>query len=472
MEVGGEDGSAKPAFEEGGVDDGGIGLEGHAGAEAVFEDAGDEGALVGLGDFFFDEGGEGNGTPEGGTGREVEEGGLLAETTNHDAEDGGRGAVLGEAVGVWEEEALEGGGMHGGRNEVGDEGGVAFFSGEDVWRGGEAGGFDSVGDVEDIEAFGNDDGVEKDVAADEAAVDFQGGGGVVEAVLSGTEAAMDEEAEEVEGEAGAEDAVLLEQGADLQRGGAGGNVDEALGGGAKGSEKEPAGEGGDGKEEEKDERQEAGVSAGLWGLAGARAGAHPCIVGGWVDCEREAGAMREGSGLEDSGQEGSGLEDSAPMPAVPRLMALDVGERRMGLAVTDGLGLTVQPLFTMARKGDRADAKWVGRLVRKHGVAEVVVGHPLRLDGGRSEQTARVEAFAAMLREFVEAPIHLHDERLSTRAAEEHLHRVRPGASLRGRKEREAMVDQVAAVVILEGFLEHRAHLRARAAVRGESPGG
>ena len=160
------------------------------------------------------------------------------------------------------------------------------------------------------------------------------------------------------------------------------------------------------------------------------------------------------------------------MAEVPRLMALDVGERRMGIALTDGLGVGVQPLFTMARKGDRTDAKWVGRLVRKHGVAEVVVGHPLRLDGGRSEQTERVEAFAAVLREFVGVPIHLHDERLSTRAAEEHLQRVRPGASLKGRKERESIVDQVAAGVILEDFLEHRSHLRARAALRGEATGG
>lgn len=156
--------------------------------------------------------------------------------------------------------------------------------------------------------------------------------------------------------------------------------------------------------------------------------------------------------------EGSGL--------VPRVMALDVGERRIGIAVTDGLGIMAQPLFTMERKTERADAKWVGRLVRKHAAAELVVGHPLLLDGGRSEQTERVEAFVEALREFVEVPIHLHDERLSTRAAEEHLHRIRPGASIEGRHARERILDQVAAVVILEGFVEHREHLRARAALR------
>ncbi len=155
-------------------------------------------------------------------------------------------------------------------------------------------------------------------------------------------------------------------------------------------------------------------------------------------------------------------EDEVVAPP-PRVMALDVGERRIGIAMTDPLGLLVQPLFTMERKGGRTDAKWVGRLVRKHAVAELVVGHPLLLDGGRSEQTARVEAFAEQLREFVTVPLHLHDERLSTREAEGHLQRLRPGASMAGRHERERIIDQVAAVVILEGFLEHREHLRARA---------
>lgn len=147
----------------------------------------------------------------------------------------------------------------------------------------------------------------------------------------------------------------------------------------------------------------------------------------------------------------------------PRIMALDVGERRIGIALTDALGLLPQPLFTMERKGGRTDAKWVGRLVRKHGVAELVVGHPLSLDGSRSEQTARVEAFAEQLLEFVTVPLHLHDERLSTREAEAHLERLRPGASMAGRHERERIIDQVAAVVILEGFLAHREHLRVRA---------
>lgn len=166
-----------------------------------------------------------------------------------------------------------------------------------------------------------------------------------------------------------------------------------------------------------------------------------------------------------------------PTPPSPRLLALDIGSRRVGLAITVALGLTeptpgepalhVQPLFTIERRGDHADVKSIARIVRKHAITEIIVGHPLALSGDRTAQTARVERFADELRTALALPVHLHDERLSTRAAHEHLEQSGPRKKTRaGLAAEKAIIDQVAAVLILEGFLAHRAHLDAIARAR------
>ena len=78
-------------------------------------------------------------------------------------------------------------------------------------------------------------------------------------------------------------------------------------------------------------------------------------------------------------------DDSIDLGLVPRVLGLDVGDRRIGVAISDGLGLTAQPLFTLQRTGRKGDLKkelkWIGRLLRKHGVTEVVVGNPLHMSG-------------------------------------------------------------------------------------------
>jgi putative Holliday junction resolvase len=144
-----------------------------------------------------------------------------------------------------------------------------------------------------------------------------------------------------------------------------------------------------------------------------------------------------------------------------RTLALDVGDRRIGLAITDELGLTAQPLFTLHRAGTsasalRADVKAVGRFIRQHKVAVVVVGNPLHADGTASEQSAKALAFAAALKEAQPAlEHHLLDERLTTRAAHALLDEAGRGrrADRTGRLERQEIIDQVAAVLLLEAFL-------------------
>ena len=152
-------------------------------------------------------------------------------------------------------------------------------------------------------------------------------------------------------------------------------------------------------------------------------------------------------------------ESDLPAPAPPpRILALDVGRKRIGLAVTDPLGLTVQPLFTLHRGTSHADVKSIGRVVRKHAVAEIVVGNPLHMSGEVSPQALKTQAFAEDLRVALRLPVHLSDERLTTSEAHRHLH-----AMGKPRQEHRAVVDQVAAVLILEGFLAERAYAIARA---------
>ena len=137
-----------------------------------------------------------------------------------------------------------------------------------------------------------------------------------------------------------------------------------------------------------------------------------------------------------------------------RTLALDVGDRRIGLAITDALGLTAQPLFTVHRSTPRADLKAIARFIRKHEVARLLVGRPLHADGSPSPQSAKTEAFAAAL--FAEHPTlehHLLDERLTTREAHALLDARGSRHRAADRVTRKEQIDQVAATLILEAFL-------------------
>ena len=139
-----------------------------------------------------------------------------------------------------------------------------------------------------------------------------------------------------------------------------------------------------------------------------------------------------------------------------RTLALDVGNRRIGLAITDPLNLTAQPLFTLHRSTLHADLRSIASFIRQKNVTALVVGNPLHADGSPSPQSARAQAFAAEL--FARHPTlehHMLDERLTTRDAHALLdatagrHRSGPADRL-ARKDR---IDQVAATLLLEAFL-------------------
>jgi putative Holliday junction resolvase len=132
-------------------------------------------------------------------------------------------------------------------------------------------------------------------------------------------------------------------------------------------------------------------------------------------------------------------------------MALDVGKVRVGVALSDPLGYTAQPLLTLWRKTRGEDFRSLLRLIRKHEVAEIVVGNPLHMSGDVSPWAEKVQEFADELRKRSGLPVQLWDERLSSVAAHEILNEA--GHDQRDRK---YVIDQVAAVVILRGWMEAR----------------
>jgi len=136
----------------------------------------------------------------------------------------------------------------------------------------------------------------------------------------------------------------------------------------------------------------------------------------------------------------------------PRFLGLDVGNRRIGVAVSDELGITAQPVMTLERnRNSRDDLRRLARLARRFGVAGIVVGNPVHLSGEASAQTAKTQAFAAELGELSGLPIHLWDERLTTRDAHQILYEAG-----HARQQHRQVVDQVAATLILQSFLDQR----------------
>jgi putative holliday junction resolvase len=145
-----------------------------------------------------------------------------------------------------------------------------------------------------------------------------------------------------------------------------------------------------------------------------------------------------------------------------RIAAFDVGDKRIGIALSDPLG-NAQPLLTVYRKTPRADLKSIGRLLRKHDVAEAVVGNPLNMSGEVGPRALKSQEFAEQLRAEFGIPVHLVDERLTTWEAHQLLDET--GGKRRttaDRRERSRIIDQVAAVLILESFLEARANAASR----------
>jgi putative Holliday junction resolvase len=148
-----------------------------------------------------------------------------------------------------------------------------------------------------------------------------------------------------------------------------------------------------------------------------------------------------------------------------RVLALDVGERRIGLAISDPDGRLAVPLETLERRDEASDLRALASLVEREGVQMVVVGLPLSLDGSVGPQAARTQEFAGRLAKAVSRPLEMWDERLSTVAAERSLAgrgpserrgRARPGERRTSHRRPRGAADALAATIILQSFLDSR----------------
>jgi putative Holliday junction resolvase len=151
------------------------------------------------------------------------------------------------------------------------------------------------------------------------------------------------------------------------------------------------------------------------------------------------------------------MEEKPPQPAPARILALDVGARTIGLAVSDPLGITAQGLETIRRQNRKNDFDQLRRVIRKYAVAELVVGFPIRMSGAEGVQAEKMKEFAAALRAKFKLPVHLWDERLTTAEAQRVLRTTE--MSIRRRAQ---VIDQMAATLILQSFLEARSNRESR----------
>ncbi len=145
------------------------------------------------------------------------------------------------------------------------------------------------------------------------------------------------------------------------------------------------------------------------------------------------------------------LPDDIAPTLHPRILGLDVGSKTIGLAVSDPLGITAQGLETIRRKNKRTDLEQLARIVRDYEVSEIVVGYPLRLSGAEGTQSEKMQHFAEELRKQFGLPVHLWDERLTSSQA----NRILREADL-SIKKRAGAVDRMAAVLILQNWMEAR----------------
>ncbi|HNS56172.1 MAG TPA: Holliday junction resolvase RuvX [Smithellaceae bacterium] len=143
------------------------------------------------------------------------------------------------------------------------------------------------------------------------------------------------------------------------------------------------------------------------------------------------------------------MELEIPRGDYLRILGLDYGEKRIGVAVCDELGITAQGLPTIIRKTKKHDLEIFANIIRDYNIEKIVIGYPLRLDGSEGIQCEKVNRFAALLNKIFSLSIIKWPETLSTKEAEEIL--INSGVSWRKRKKE---VDKLAACLILQSYLD------------------
>jgi len=134
-----------------------------------------------------------------------------------------------------------------------------------------------------------------------------------------------------------------------------------------------------------------------------------------------------------------------------RVLALDIGTKRIGVAISDELGWIAQPMTVIKRKSDEQVLRRIEEIVKKNEVSEIVVGLPLTLRGEIGKSACMVLAFVEKLKEYLHIPIITWDESFSSAQAEKAL--IQADIS---RLKRKKVIDKIAAALILESFLKAR----------------
>ena len=132
-----------------------------------------------------------------------------------------------------------------------------------------------------------------------------------------------------------------------------------------------------------------------------------------------------------------------------RILGLDYGEKRIGAAICDELGMTAQGLPTIIRKSRKHDWDILDNLIKSYNVEKIVIGYPIRLDGSEGIQCEKVNRFSILLVKTFSLPVIKWPETLSTKEAEEIL--IKSGIHWKKRKDK---IDKLAACVILQGYLD------------------
>jgi putative Holliday junction resolvase len=132
-----------------------------------------------------------------------------------------------------------------------------------------------------------------------------------------------------------------------------------------------------------------------------------------------------------------------------RILSIDFGEKRIGLAVSDALGITAQGLETVFNTGIKTFLEDLARVCREYSVGEIVIGLPVNMDGSQGPKAKQALAVAEKIKEALKIPVHTWDERLSSRQANRLM--IEEGLS---RKKQKANSDRLAATLILQSYLE------------------
>jgi putative pre-16S rRNA nuclease len=141
------------------------------------------------------------------------------------------------------------------------------------------------------------------------------------------------------------------------------------------------------------------------------------------------------------------VSQAAGGPSPHRILAVDYGRKRIGLALSDALGVTAQPLTTLLRTNRRNDLRRLREICRKQGVARILVGYPLHMTGAAGEMAEEAERFSDRLRKELGLPVELVDERLTTWAAEQIT------SETKSSRRKARPIDDIAAAVLLRDYL-------------------